>query len=117
MGGKAHPAATLCDTLNQRVEDLRCLVPRAVKSWDPEAIHDARVSTRRLKAAIDLIGPLLTRDPRRRFLKSLRRLRRTLAPLRDLDVMLAHLDEFAHNERLTAPAAWLARRLQQQRLK
>src|SRR5690242_18099393 len=117
MGEKSHSPPTLCETLNQRVEELRRLVPRAIKSWDGEAIHDARVTTRRLKAAIDLIEPLLTPDPKRRFAKTLRRLRRTLGPLRDLDVMLGHLEKTAKMKQLTEASAWLSRRLQQERLK
>jgi len=115
--GEGPSSAALCKALNARVEDLRRLVPRAMKSWDRDAIHQARVTTRRVKAAIDLVDPLLTEDPKRRFTRLLRRLRRTLGPLRDLDVMLGHLQELARQKRLAPASAWLSRRLQQKRLK
>ncbi len=79
--------------LDKLVEDLRDDVPNALKQFDAEAVHGARVSTRRLKAAVDLLEPVLTKDCRRPFSDVLRKLRRRLGPLRDLDVMLGHLEE------------------------
>ncbi len=103
--------------LSGRVEDLRRLAPRRVRSWDTGAIHDARVTTRRLKSAIDLLEPLLPEETRVDFAATLRRLRRALGPVRDLDVMLMHLADFRRKERFAAPARWLARQLQERRAK
>src|SRR5688500_3745296 len=83
----------LAHALDQRVEALRGLVRRALRSWETDAVHHARVSTRRLRAAVDLLQRLLPEEPRRAFGKALRKLRRALGPLRDLDVMLIHLGE------------------------
>src|SRR5687767_13460018 len=82
---RAADAPALAQSLDQRVEDLRGLVRRALRSWETDAVHHARVTTRRLKAAIDLLQPLLPEEPRRAFGKALRKLRRALGPLRDLD--------------------------------
>src|SRR4051794_12290305 len=79
--------------IDDLVESLRGLIPKALKEWDVEAIHHARVSTRRLKAALDLLEPVLPGGQRRPFAKVLRNLRRQLGPLRDMDVMLSHLKE------------------------
>lgn len=100
-------------TLEERVDDLRGLVRRALRSWDSEAIHQARVATRRLKAAIDLLQPLLSEDPRREFSKSLRKLRRSLGPLRDADVMLAHLESLRAPAGAAEGAAWVTRRMRE----
>src|SRR4051812_26184474 len=108
-------APPLARALDQRVEDLRDLTTRALRSWDVEAIHHARVTTRRLKAAIDLLRPLLPADPRKKFTRALRRLRRTLGPLRDLDVMLIHLDELSNVPSCADGAAWVAARLRERR--
>jgi hypothetical protein len=58
------------------------------------------VTTRRLKAAIDLIEPLLLEDSRRSFARVLRRLRRVLGPIRDVDVMLMHLEEYRKHRKI-----------------
>lgn len=75
------------------MDALRRHVPAALKNWDEGAIHQARVATRKLKALLDLMGPVTDADRRRPLAKVLRRLRRRLGPLRDADVMLGHLKE------------------------
>ena len=97
------PLLTHLDTL---VEDLRTHVPKALREWDEEAIHQARVATRRLKAALDLLRPVLDERQRRPFARVLRKLRRQLGPLRDFDVMIGHLKEFRADRRCTAAAEW-----------
>lgn len=73
------------------VEDLRRTVPLALGEWDKDAVHDVRVATRRLKAALDLLEGVISPARRKRFARLGRTLRRRLGPLRDLDVMLGHL--------------------------
>src|SRR5689334_20354406 len=90
MGKTSEPTSALWQSLNGRVEELRKVIPGGKRSWNREAIHRARVTTRRLKAAMDLLDPLLMSKPRKRFAKVLRRLRRALGPLRDQDIMLMH---------------------------
>jgi CHAD domain-containing protein len=66
----------------------------AARAGDPEAVHQARVATRRLRAAL----PLVTSGSRRRSLeRRVRRLTRVLGPLRELDVALAMLSDL-HRE-------------------
>ncbi|HLL89275.1 MAG TPA: CHAD domain-containing protein, partial [Tepidisphaeraceae bacterium] len=103
--------------MDERVNDLRDLVPRALRAWDEEAIHQARVNTRKLKAAIDLMAPVTSPDHRRAFGRVLRRLRRRLGPLRDLDVMIRHLKDLADAEGRphAAAAGWMADKLAAQR--
>lgn len=121
-GGRAMPATpppNVSAHLNALVEDLRQLVPRALRSWDATAIHHSRVSTRRLKAALDVMEPVLRAARRRRFAKTLRRLRQALGPLRDIDVMLGHLDELRTGRAGRAHAcaiAWLSKQLLRRRL-
>ena len=112
---QAGGPATLVDTLEQRVEELRGLARKALGSWDSEAIHHSRVATRRLSAATDLLQPLLPDEPRRAFEKPLRKLRRALGPLRDLDVMLLHLGEMKIPGSQRLGAAWVNDRLLERR--
>src|SRR5215210_2479800 len=84
----AVPEYPLLAYVDSLLEQLQAHVPKALKDWDEQAIHQARVSTRRLKAALDLLKPVLSKRPRRAFGRVLRRVRRRLGPLRDTDVML-----------------------------
>jgi CHAD domain-containing protein len=77
------------------VEELRVNVRGALKEFDADAIHDARVATRRLSAALHLLEPVLSGGPRKKFERVLSKLRRRLAAMRDLDVMIEHLQELA----------------------
>jgi CHAD domain-containing protein len=97
------------------LEQLQAHVPKALKDWDEDAVHQARVSTRRLKAALDLLKPVLSKRPRREFGRVLRRLRRRLGPLRDTDVMLGHLGFLEKVPRHAAAAHWLGQHLCSQR--
>ena len=105
------PQVPLCAYADPLIRDLRKLIPVALKRWDPDAIHDARVATRRLRAAIDLVEPVTPDhliDPLR---KTLRRLRRRLGPLRDLDVLIDNAARVEGDARHGVAAAWLGRRL------
>ena len=87
---------------------LRQHVPKALGERDAEAIHQARVATRRMKAALDLLRPVLSEKRRRPLARVLRKLRRRLGPLRDADVMLEHLAEMHASPKSAAAATWLA---------
>lgn len=97
------------------VSELHQKVPKALKEFDADAIHDARVATRRLKAALDLLRFVLSDDHRKPFEKALKKLRKRLGPLRDLDVMTEHLGKTSSHA-LHGPAAnWLRDHLMQER--
>jgi CHAD domain-containing protein len=96
--------------LDSLVENLRKLISSAIKGDDVDAVHDARVATRRLKAATDLLEPAISNRYRRPFNRVAKCLRRQLGPVRDLDVMLEHLREFKQPA-LQPAARWLGERL------
>jgi CHAD domain-containing protein len=110
-GGAKFPLLKYLDDL---VHELRQLVGDAIKGEDEDAVHDARVATRRLKAATRLLDPLLSARCRKPFDKITRTLRKQLGPLRDTDVMLEHLGELpaAH---LQDARHWLKNRLTERR--
>jgi CHAD domain-containing protein len=116
--GQQPTAATfpLLAHLNALLEERRARVPAALGEWEAEAIHQSRVATRRLKAALDLMKPVLSKRPRRKIGQILRKLRRRLGPLRDADVMIDHLQDLGESSAQHAPAAaWLAKRLGEER--
>src|SRR3954447_14134035 len=88
-----HPPTPLCKHLDHLVDELRVHVPAALNDFDPQAIHKARGATRRLKAALDLLKSCVSPAHASPFTKIGRKLRRRLGPLRDIDVMIEHLDE------------------------
>src|SRR6185312_9643238 len=51
--------------VDKLMDQLHHNVPKALREFDAEAIHDARVATRRLKAAVDLVQPCLTQNRRK----------------------------------------------------
>ncbi len=56
-----------------------------------ETVHQARVSTRRLRAALRIVGPRLPEAARLALGRQARRLARRLGVIRDADVFLRHL--------------------------
>lgn len=79
--------------LSARLLTLEASARRVRGAEDGKAIHDFRVATRRLTAALDLWAPLL--DPRSaaRTRQRVRRMRRELSPIRDLQVLGTFLRE------------------------
>jgi CHAD domain-containing protein len=104
----------LTQRLDGLVELLQQQIPQALQQFDEEAVHKTRVAVRRIKAAIDLVKPLLDKNRCRRFVRSTRRLRRRLGPLRDLDVMLNHLEKM-RSRRHAQAVRWVQERLLEER--
>lgn len=73
--------------LAQRLTELSHHGARAIERSDPEDTHAARVATRRLRAALGLIGGDVVE-----FREGVSRLGRCLGSVRDIDVLLAWLD-------------------------
>jgi CHAD domain-containing protein len=113
MGKRNKASAEESSSLNyarQWMQKLRDLVPGAVQNPTEETVHVARVATRRLKAALEVAGPAVGHHDRKILERVLRKLRRRLGPMRDADVMLAHLAEVGKG-RFQSAGEWLARRV------
>ncbi|HZL38390.1 MAG TPA: CHAD domain-containing protein [Tepidisphaeraceae bacterium] len=115
MASESVTDFALLDYIDGLVEDLRGHVPAALTKWDSDAIHRSRVATRRLKAALDLLKPVLSDEQRKPFAVVLRKLRRRLGPLRDLDVMIGHLAELRGAHAHGGAVQWLGDRLRARR--
>jgi triphosphatase len=61
---------------------------------DPEALHDMRVATRRMRAALRIAGPYLEGKAARRVTNGVRSVTRSLGAVRDLDVLIERAKEF-----------------------
>ena len=62
---------------------------------DVERVHDMRVATRRLRAALEIFEPCFPSKRRRKALKRVKRLADALGERRDLDVEIELLESFA----------------------
>ena len=67
----------------------------ARKGEDIEALHDMRVATRRMRAALKIFESYFEEDALRLFARNLRRTGRALGQVRDLDVLLDKLQRYA----------------------
>src|SRR5215203_3659060 len=86
--GPAVGTPALIEYLDSLASKLRDHLTGAVVNSDVTDIHQARVATRRLKAGLELFGPVLSEDHAGAFGKTLKKLRRRLGELRDHDVMI-----------------------------
>src|SRR5262245_20898256 len=111
MAGMSKEVFPLCQHLDSLVDDLRRMIPEALQDFEVDSIHKSRVTTRRLKAALDLLDSALDPDHSKPFAKLGRKLRRKLGPMRDVDVMLGHLDEIKPESPHAAAVDWLRQRL------
>jgi len=86
--------------IRQRLAALRRALP-AAKDGDAKSLHQARVATRRLRAALPLVGAGRKAE---KVARCVRRLTRLLGPARELDVSLLILDELEQNDDVPRPA-------------
>ena len=63
----------------------------AVRSDDPEYVHQMRVATRRLRAALRMFSPVLPAGFAEQLVPPMRELMRSLGQARDLDVLMAEI--------------------------
>ena len=104
--------------IRQRIAALERSLP-AAKEGDARSLHQARVATRRLRAAVPLCG---SGRKAGKVTRAVRRLTRVLGPAREVDVGLLILDELHKDEevpraaigRLRASLADERRHLQEQ---
>lgn len=92
----------LARALAEQYAELLAQDPGTRLGADPEALHDHRSAVRRLRAMLRAGRPLLDRVWADDLRRSLKRVGRTLAEARDLDVMIAQIEE--DRGRLSEPA-------------
>lgn len=86
-------AAVLPALLGVRLTAILAQLEAVRADEDPEAIHDMRVATRRLRAMLAVAEPFFEHKPFRRTSRRVRSLARALGQVRDADVLLGHLRE------------------------
>lgn len=74
-----------------RIDEVLEHAAGAERLDDLEPLHDLRVATRRLRAALEMFEPCFRRKRRKRATKRLKRLARALGERRDRDVAIEYL--------------------------
>lgn len=94
----------IVEAITTRVRVLREHVD-AVRREDPDGIHDMRVASRRLRAALSEYAAFLPKAPRGELLHEARRITRLLGRPRELDVTLGLLARYHDESDAAARAA------------
>ncbi len=113
LGAHATAADVIRTAFAEATRRLVLALPGVVLDEDPEAVHQARVATRRLRSNMRTFGPLLDDAWRRALGDELRWLAGLMQPIRDADVMLETLEAAARmlDPSRTIPEPVLARLL------
>ncbi len=98
----AEPIAEAARRALRRFFDKLLAREEAVlKDEDSEDVHQMRVATRRLRAALQILAGVYEPKLIRRYRKGLRRIAESLGTVRDGDVFLEHIEE--HRDALPVP--------------
>lgn len=81
--------------ISVRAAELTRQARGVLDTGDIERVHDMRVATRRLRAALEVFEPCFPRKAHRRALREVKRLADALGERRDRDVAIAALTGFA----------------------
>ncbi len=96
MQGEASLRQAGRSFLYHQLQKLQKAEPVAREGADPEGVHDMRVATRRLRAALKLLSETVYQpDQTDYFRKRLRKLANALGQTRDYDVFLESLEKYA----------------------
>jgi CHAD domain-containing protein len=78
-------------TVATRSHELFACADRVLDTEDIERVHDMRVASRRLRAALEVFAPCFDRDDQRALLREVKQLADALGARRDPDVQIAEL--------------------------
>jgi CHAD domain-containing protein len=83
--------AAMRSLIGARWEDVWNAVPRAAEGADIEGVHDVRVASRRLRAAMDVAAPAFPPSWYKPLHKVAKEITSELGEVRDRDVMIEYL--------------------------
>jgi CHAD domain-containing protein len=86
----AHAAARI---VRVRADELFEQAEGVLDTEDIERVHDMRVASRRLRAALEVFGPCFDRDDHKALLREVKQLADALGARRDPDVQIAALNK------------------------
>lgn len=89
--------------IDERWQDVWKAMPAAIEGADSEGVHDVRVASRRLRAAMDVAAPAFPKSWYKPLHRSAKEITSSLGEVRDRDVILERLQE---QRAAAAPADW-----------
>jgi CHAD domain-containing protein len=89
--------------ISTRTRVLNRTLPEAIEGSE-RALHQARVSSRRLREAVPVIATGLKKAKAKKTSRTIRKLTRALGSVRELDVALSLIEEFAAKDDISRPA-------------
>jgi CHAD domain-containing protein len=90
-------AVAAAKVVSVRAQELADLSANVLDMDDIERVHDMRVATRRLRAALEVFEPCFPEKPYGSTLKRVKELADALGERRDHDVTIAALNEFSES--------------------
>ena len=81
--------------ITTRFHEMMSFKGGAIDGSDIEFVHDMRVSSRRLRAAMDNFADCFSPEKFRKYLKQTKNITRTMGVVRDLDVLIFQFEEDA----------------------
>ena len=100
--------ALVCKLAVKQLDRCVSLEPKVLQGYDPDAIHDLRVATRRLQQVLVLLFPSPRSGEIRKVFRGLKRCRRSLSEVRNNDVLLERVDGALARKRTARRDAWEA---------
>ena len=91
-GSFAEAAALAVET---RTDELFSFAEGVLDTSDIEGVHDMRVASRRLRAALEIFAPCFPKSEYRAVLRDVKLLADALGERRDRDVQIAQLEELS----------------------
>jgi len=80
-------------TIAIRSHELFACAPHVLDTSDIERVHNMRVASRRLRAALEVFAPCFEPKEHRKLLREVKRLAAALGARRDPDVQIAQLEQ------------------------
>lgn len=98
LPGSRQLLETFAACLISRWDTLLQLRHQTLNCFDVDHIHDLRVASRRLRGAVEQLGPFIGTERMERLRRPIRRLTRELGLVRNLDETLLYLEKSGENE-------------------
>ncbi len=113
---EASLASVVVPKLNSWLDDLADAIPRVIHQKDGEAVHDLRVSLRRIRSLLRVVRPVFGRFHVGRIRAEMQRTAAATGALRDEEVLEETLEALDLSEpHRTALAPWLRTRADRER--
>lgn len=108
-------------TLRRQARRMQAEIAGVIAATDSECVHRMRVASRRLRSCLRIFDPWLPKVARRKWLRPIKRVTRSLAYARDLDVQIEALSVWRAalanpNSQRAVAIRWLIDRCQTQRI-